>query len=255
MTKAQGAVLVISDVIGDDLETIGSAPFYPDQSSYQDACDVLSRYNLWEIIPSAIQALMEKGRAGEVEDTPKEANPSVDHFVIGNNRKALRKAKATAESLGMKAWIMTSRLKGEAREVAKAIISIGKEILKARKTSEQPICLLFGGETTVNVRGEGKGGRNQELGLAALREIGSCSGLLLLSAGTDGIDGNTEAAGALVDAASWKRAEELNLSVAHFLEQNDSFRFLEQTGGLIITGPTGTNVMDIVILLIGGHGS
>jgi len=255
MTKAQGVVLVISDVIGDDLETIGSAPLYLDRSTYEDVCAVLSRYNLWDKIPSAVQILMEKGRAGEVEDTPKEANSRVDHFVVGNNRKALRKAKRKAESLGMKAWIMTSRLEGEARDVAKSIIAIGREIRKSKKSSELPVCLLFGGETTVTVRGDGKGGRNQELCLAALKEIGSCGGLLLLSAGTDGVDGNTQAAGALVDAASWKRARELRLSLDDFLERNDSFRFLEQTGDLIVTGPTGTNVMDIAILLIGGNES
>jgi glycerate 2-kinase len=253
-TKARGVVLVISDVIGDDLETIGSAPLYRDRSSYSDVCDILSRYNLWEKIPAAVRTLVEGGRAGEGEDTPKEASPCIDHLLIGNNRKALKKAKEQAESLGMKAYILTSRLEGEARDVAKSLIAIGREILKDRKPSEPPVCLLFGGETTVTVRGSGKGGRNQELCLAALQEIGNRDGLLLLSAGTDGIDGNSEAAGALVDAACWKRARELGLSIDDYLERNDSSRFFEQTGGLIRTGPTGTNVMDIVILLIGRNG-
>lgn len=250
MTKARGVVLVISDVIGDDLETIGSAPLYRDRSSYADVCAILSRYNLWEKIPAAVRNLVERGRPGEGEDTPKEANPRIDHLVIGTNRKALKKAKEQAESLGMKAWILTSRLEGEARAVAKTLVAIGSEILKNRKALEPPVCLLFGGETTVTVRGMGKGGRNQELCLAALQEIGNREGLLLLSAGTDGIDGNSEAAGALADAACRKRAQELGLSIDDCLNQNDSFRFFEQTGGLIRTGPTGTNVMDIVILLL-----
>ncbi|OPY90726.1 MAG: putative hydroxypyruvate reductase [Syntrophus sp. PtaU1.Bin208] len=252
MTKARGVVLVISDVIGDDLETIGSAPLYRDRSSYSDVSDILSRYALWERMPEAVRALVEKGRAWEIEDTPKTANPNIDHFVVGSNRKALRKAKEKAESLGMKTHIVTSRMKGEAREVAKSIVSIGREILVNRSPGQSPLCLLFGGETTVTVRGKGKGGRNQELCLAALREIRDSRGLLLLSAGTDGIDGNSEAAGALVDAALWKRARELNLSVEDFLERNDSSPFLEQAGGRIVTGPTGTNVMDMAILLIGG---
>lgn len=253
-TKARGVVLVISDVIGDDLETIGSAPLYRDRSSYADVCDILSRYNLWEKIPAAVRTLVERGRAGEGEDTPKEANPRINHLLIGTNRKTLKKAKEQAESLGMKAYILTSRLEGEARAVAKSLIAIGREILKERKPSEPPVCLLFGGETTVTVRGSGEGGRNQELCLAALQEIGSRDGLLLLSAGTDGIDGNTEAAGALADAAGWKRAQEMGLSIDDYLERNDSSRFFEQTGGLIRTGPTGTNVMDIVILLVGRKG-
>jgi glycerate 2-kinase len=250
MTKARGVVLVISDVIGDDLEIIGSAPLYRDRSSYSDVCAILSRYHLWEKTPAAVRKLVERGRAGEGEDTPKEANLRIDHLLIGTNRKALKKAKEQAESLGMKTWIVTSRLEGEARAVAKSLVAIGSEILKTQKPSEPPACLIFGGETTVTVRGMGKGGRNQELCLAALQEIGNREGLLLLSAGTDGIDGNSEAAGALVDAACWKSARELGLSIDDYLERNDSFRFFEQTGGLIRTGPTGTNVMDIVIILL-----
>jgi len=255
MTKARGVVLVISDVIGDDLETIGSAPLYKDRSTGRDVCEILSRYGLWEKLPSAVRILMERTRAGEQEETPKEENPRIDHFVIGSNRKALRKTKMKAESLGMKTWIMTSRLQGEARDVAKALIALGREIRQTSESSNLPVCLLFGGETTVTVRGTGKGGRNQELCLAALKEIGNIPGLLLLSAGTDGIDGNTEAAGALADAEISKRAGELGLSIDDFLERNDSFQFFKQTGGLIVTGPTGTNVMDIAILLIGGNGS
>ncbi len=251
-TKARGVVLVVSDVIGDDLETIGSAPLYRDGSSYADVRDILFRYHLWEKIPAMVRKLVEGGNAGENEDTPKEANPRIEHLLIGSNRKALKKAKEKAEALGMKTRILTSRLEGEARTVAKSLVAIGGEILKTQIPSESPVCLLFGGETTVTVRGSGKGGRNSELCLSALQEIGSREGLLLLSAGTDGIDGNSEAAGALADAAGWERALELGLSLEDYLERNDAFRFFEQTGGLIRTGPTGTNVMDIVILLIAG---
>jgi len=255
MTKARGVVLVLSDVIGDDLETIGSAPLYKDRSTIEDVRDILARYGLWEKAPAALRVLMEQGPAGKMEETPKAANPGIDHVVVGSNRKALRRAKEKALSLGLEAHLVTDRLKGEAREAAKSIVAMGRKFLASRMPEQPPLCLLFGGETTVTLRGNGKGGRNQELCLAALREIRDQGGLLLLCAGTDGIDGSSEAAGALVDASVWTRAREMNLSLDDFLDRNDSSSFLERTGGVIVTGPTGTNVMDISILLVGGNES
>ena len=147
---------------------------------------------------------------------------------------------------------MSTRLRGEAREVAKALVAIGEEILATGQPFAPPVCLLFGGETTVKVRGRGEGGRNQEMCVAALREIGDRRGLLFFSAGTDGIDGKSEAAGALVDHASFARAREMGLRIDDFLQQNDTNKLLARTGDLVITGPTGTNVMDITMLFIGG---
>jgi len=251
-TAAQGIVLVISDVIGDDLETIGSAPLYYDRSSYRDTYAILSRYGLWEGVPTDIRLLIERGLAGDLEETPKSLPSHIDHTIIGSNIGSLIKAKEKAQSMGIETHIISSRLRGEAREVARAIISIGEEILMTGNPFNSPVCLLFGGETTVTVRGEGKGGRNQEMCLAALKEIRNREGLLFFSAGTDGIDGNSNDAGAMVDHRSYKRALELGLNLDDYLSHSDSNRFFKQTGDLIHTGPTGTNVMDITMLFIQG---
>ena len=254
VTKARGVVLVISDVIGDDLETIGSAPFYEDRSTFSDVGAILSKYNLWDRIPNAVKALVEKGLDGQVEETPKEPPSRIEHMIIGNNRKALQGAKEKAVSLGLNAHIMTSRLRGEAKEIAKAIVAMGEEIVMTRSPFDIPVCLIFGGETTVTVQGDGKGGRNQEMCLSALREIGHRPGMVFLSAGTDGIDGNSEAAGAVIDSRSFQRIQEFRLSIDDYQRRNDSTSLFKQTGDLIITGPTGTNVMDITLLLIGEKG-
>jgi hydroxypyruvate reductase/glycerate 2-kinase len=165
---------------------------------------------------------------------------------------ALKAAKEKAESLGLDSHIMSSRLRGEAREVVKGIISIGEEILMSKNPFDHPVCLLFGGETTVTVRGRGKGGRNQEMCLAALKEIGDRKSLLFLSAGTDGVDGNSEAAGALVDHLTYDYVRKHGMRIDEYLYHNDSNGLFARTGDLIITGPTGTNVNDITIMVIGG---
>lgn len=253
MTKARGVVLVISDVIGDDLETIGSAPFYRDGSTFRDVWDIMLKYNLCDRVPATVKAIIEEGLGGHSVETPKEPPLNIEHFIIGNNMKALQAAREEALSLGMNPYIMTSRLRGEAREAARAIISIGEEVAMTRNPFDPPACLIFGGETTVTVHGEGKGGRNQEMCLSALREIGNRPNMVFLSAGTDGIDGNSEAAGAVVDCDSYHKSQALGLRIDEYLENNDSNRLFEQTGDLIITGPTGTNVMDMTILLIGAN--
>ena len=250
--KARGVVLVISDVIGDDLETIGSAPLYRDCSTFRDAWDIISAYGLSDQAPAAVKDIMEKGLVGRSEETPKEPPSQIEHIVIGSNRNALQKAKERSLSLGLAAHIMTSRLRGEAKEIARAIVAMGEEVLMTQSPFDAPVCLIFGGETTVTVRGAGRGGRNQEMCLSALREIGDRPEMVFLSAGTDGIDGNSEAAGAVVDCRSLQRTRELDLNINDYLSRNDSNSLFKQTGDLIITGPTGTNVMDITIFLVGG---
>ena len=250
LSRARGIVMVVSDVIGDDLEAIGSAPLFFDRSSYGDTHSILRKYGLWETAPESIRKTVQKGLAGEIEETPKAPSPLIDHFLIGSNLKILRKAKERAEALGIPARIMSSRLRGEAREVAQAILAIGEEIASTGNPFTSPVCLLFGGETTVTLRGDGMGGRNQEMALAALLEFQGNPRFLFLSAGTDGIDGHSDAAGALVDHESWKKAQELGLRIDDYLAQNDSYHFLKQTKDLILTGPTGTNVMDMTALLI-----
>ncbi len=252
-TKAKGIVLVISDVIGDDLETIGSAPLYFDRSTYKDAFNILEKYNIWNEIPEKVKEIIQKGIKGEIEDTPKKPNPNIKHYIIGNNFKALKSAQKKAQELGFNAKIMTSQLKGEAKEVAKVIVSIGKEIEKTGNPFNPNVCLLFGGETTVTVTGNGKGGRNQEMVLSALQEIKNDKSIVFLSGGTDGIDGNSDAAGAVVDFESYEKALEKNLKIDDYLKNNDSYNFFKKTGDLIITKKTGTNVMDITILIVKGE--
>jgi glycerate 2-kinase len=250
LSRARGIVLVISDVIGDDLEAIGSAPLFFDRSSYGDCLAILKKYGLWETIPESIRTVVEKGLAGELEETPKEPSPLIDHYFIGSNLKLLEKAKERAETLGIPARIMSSRLRGEAREAAKAIMALGEQIAATGQPFAPPVCLLFGGETTVTLRGDGMGGRNQEMALSALREFRGDPRFVFLSAGTDGIDGRSDAAGAVVDHTSWGKALALGLEIDHYLGRNDSHHFLKWTGDLIMTGPTGTNVMDMTALLI-----
>lgn len=250
-TKARGIVLVISDVIGDDLLTIGSAPMYYDTSTFEDAYNVLKKYNLMDKIPETVLQVILKGLKGEIPDTPKSENPNIKHYIIGSNLIALQKAKQKAEEK-IPAYILTSQLKGEAREVAKAVTAIGKEIKKSGNPFRPPVCILSGGETTVTVRGNGKGGRNQEFCLSALQEIKNIDNIVLLSGGTDGIDGNSDAAGAVIDKNSYEKAKQLNLNIDEYLNNNNSYNFFKQTGDLIITGATGTNVMDISILIVGG---
>lgn len=250
LTKAAGAVLVISDVVGDDLETIGSAPLFCDRSSYRDTFDILQKYDMWVRIPSNVKTVIEQGIAGKIEETPKEPNPRIAHFIIGSNLKGLLRGRDRGKELGIDTHIITSRLRGESREVAKIIVSMGEEIATTGNPFSTPVCLLFGGETTVTLRGSGRGGRNQEMCLAALREIRNRRGITFLSAGTDGIDGNSDAAGAVIDCGTYERSQALSLNPDEYLNNNDSHTFLKKTGDLTVTGPTGMNVMDMTILLI-----
>lgn len=248
--KAAGAVLVLSDVIGDDLATIGSGPLYCDPSTFADARKILTDHDLWQEIPENARTIIAEGCRGLRPDTPKAANPRLRHHLIGSNGHALEAARKEAEQEGLAVHIVTSRLQGEAREVARELIALATEIRESGTPFAPPVTLLFGGETTVTVAGSGRGGRNQELALAALLAIGDTAGIRLLAAGSDGIDGNSEAAGAVADASTLRRGRELGLDPLSFLANNDSNTFFSRTGSLVVTGPTGTNVMDIVILTI-----
>jgi hydroxypyruvate reductase/glycerate 2-kinase len=250
MTDARGVVLVMSDVIGDDLDTIGSAPLYRDRTTFQDVAEILKKYALWDRLPASVADLVREGVTGTVADTPKEENPLIDHFLVASNIKALEKAKETALSYEIPAHILSSRFRGEAREAAKAIAAIAEEIMASGNPFSPPVCLLFGGETTVTLQGDGRGGRNQEMCLSFLKEMTGREGWVFLSAGTDGIDGHSDAAGAVVDASTLQKVREMGLNMDDYLARNDSNSFFKQTGDLIITGPTGTNVMDLAILFI-----
>ncbi len=252
-TKAKGVVLVLSDVIGDDLETIGSAPLYFDRSSYEDAYKILEKYNLFEKIPDTVRSVILKGVNGQIEETPKKPPENIKHYIIGNNLLALKGAKEFFEKKGIKAYILTSQIEGEAKEVATVITAVAKDIKDKNSCFKPPVALLLGGETTVTVKGTGKGGRNQELVLSALKKIKDLCGIYILSAGTDGIDGVTDSAGAVADCRTYKKAKELELDIESYLNNNDSYNFFKKTEGLIKTGYTGTNVMDIIILFVEGE--
>lgn len=244
--------LMLSDVVGDRLDVIASGPFVPDPTTFQDACSTIQKYRL--IVPSSIEEHLEKGLHGKLKETPKSGDPvfgRVGNFVIGSNIQALEAAEEEAERLGYKTLILSSMVEGETREVAHVHTAIAKEILKSGRPIPCPACIITGGETTVTIRGTGIGGRNQEFCLASAIDIfGLPQRVVIASAGTDGNDGPTEAAGAIVDPLTCLRGKKEGLDAGSFLENNDSYSFLERTGDLLFTGPTRTNVMDVRFMLL-----
>lgn len=251
MTAAKGVVLVLSDVIGDDLSVIGSGLLYYDFSTYEDVRRILDQYHLTSQLPPTVYAAIQMGLTQQLPETPKLLRKDIEHIIIGNNALAVTAAYKKAVSMGFRAEISTNSLCGEARETARSIANHVRKLDTEDHSHLRPICLIFGGETTVTVRGNGKGGRNQEFCLSALSELREWPHYTLLSAGTDGIDGNTDAAGAMVDASSYRRAKELGLDIHDFLNRNDSYTFFKQTGDLFFTGLIGTNVGDIVLVWMG----
>ena len=246
--------LILSDVIGDPLDAIGSGPTVPDPTTYQDALEVLRRYRLADRVPPRIRRHLERGARGEVPETPKAGDACFTrtrHLIVGNNLQSLLAARARAERLGFRTLLLTTALQGESRDVGRALAGILLEMRRSGHPLSPPACLLLGGETTVTVRGRGTGGRNQELVLAAADAIAGGSGLVVFSAGTDGTDGPTDAAGAIADGETRARAKGLGLDPSRALEDNDSYHFFTRLGDLVTTGPTLTNVMDVIILLAG----
>ncbi len=236
-TKAEGVVLVVSDVIGDDLEAIGSAPLYKDGTTREEAISILQNAGLWRNVPAHVRALLRDPRC----ETPKRKRKGVAHHIVGNNEKALAAAAKKAEELGMQTRIVTDRLEGEVEAVAERIV---REILDA-PVSDRPLSLLFGGEPTVEVAGTGKGGRNQHLALLVLKKIRHHPRITFLSGATDGIDGNSEAAGGVVEAEDY--APDMLLAIENY----DAYHYLKKHDALLVTGPTDTNVMDLMIAIKG----
>jgi glycerate-2-kinase len=244
------STLLLSDVIGDDPSVIGSGPTTPDPTTFADAEAVLERALIREAVPHSVRDLLARGRNGELQETVKPGDPAARqtcNTVIGSNRTALEAAAAEATLLGYYAIVREAPLAGDTREAARRWYDDVKRELRLRPPGRY--CLLAGGETVVKVRGPGKGGRNQELALALVPMIADSS-LAILSAGTDGIDGSSNAAGAFVDGTSNRRAKESGLDARAFLRANDSYSFFERLGDLLVCGPTGTNVMDLKIAVI-----
>jgi glycerate-2-kinase len=249
--------LVISDVVANDLGTIASGPTAGDASTFAEARAILECYGLWDSVSAMIRARIEDGERGQVPETLKEGDPvfgRVATFVIGDNMTALRAAKHEAEKRGFEPIFLSSSDGGEARRTAAGYAAFLAELACSASRLPRPLCLLAGGELTVTVKGRGRGGRNTEFVLAALTEMAKTGveGLewLILSLGTDGIDGPTDAAGAWGDPRTVNTARALGLNPAEYLDDNDSYGFFKQTGNLIVTGPTGTNVMDLRVFLL-----
>ena len=246
--------LMLSDVIGDRLDVIASGPTSPDPTTYDDALKVMKKYGLTDKSPAGILDVINKGAGRMIPDTPGEGNvifERVENIIIGSNRLALDAAKQRAEELGFNADIISSELTGEARDAAKWLAEkVRKHGSAGARKGKRPLCLISGGETTVTVKGNGLGGRNTEFALAFSMEIEGEKGVVLLSAGTDGTDGPTDAAGAIVDGETIKKAKASGIDPASYLNNNDSYNFFKEVDSLLITGPTGTNVMDLQIVLL-----
>jgi glycerate 2-kinase len=233
--------LILSDVIGDDLDVIGSGPTVPDRSTLADARAIFEKYGIGNKLPAAAQ------------ETPKPGDrifAKTHNVIVGSNALAVDAAEVEARRLGFHTLVLSTFLEGEAREIARVHSAIAKEIRATGRPVKTPACVISGGEPTVTVRGNGLGGRNQEFALASALDIAGLQNVLILSAGTDGTDGPTDAAGAIADGTTLVRAQALGLNAAAFLANNDSYRFFEATGDLIKTGPTGTNVADIQLVLV-----
>ena len=243
---ARVVTLALSDVVGDQLDVIGSGPTAPDASTFADALSVLDRYNLRRRVPKNVREKLEQGTS----ETPKPGDPlfrHVENLIVGSNQKSLDAAAAKAKTLGYRTLILASTIEGETRDIARTHAAIARQLRLSGQPVRTPACIVSGGETTVTIRGEGKGGRNQEFALAAAIDIAGLKDTLILSAGTDGTDGPTDAAGAMADGETCARS---GTDAAKALAENNSYPFFEALGDLVVTGSTGTNVMDLHLVLV-----
>jgi glycerate-2-kinase len=248
---ARVVTLAVSDVVGSAPDVIASGPTVPDPTTFADALDVLEGYEVTG--PSTAIAYLHAGADGQAPETPKPGDPAFERataHVIAGSADALRGAEAEAERLGWRAEIVADDMEGEAREVARQIATLARERQSGLRSGAPPLALLLGGETTVTVRGSGTGGRNQELALALAIELEGRDGIVTASLGTDGTDGSTDAAGGIVDGETVSRGAARGMDAHESLARNDSHPFLRATGDLLVTGPTGTNVCDVVLVLI-----
>jgi hydroxypyruvate reductase len=246
--------LILSDIVGDPLDAIASGPTAPDPTTYQDALGILDRYRLRGEVPASIRARLEAGARGEVPETPKPDDPlfaRVTSVIVGSNIQALEAARAEAGRVGLAPMILSSSIEGETRDVARVHAAIAREIRSTGNPLPPPACVISGGETTVTLRGSGTGGRSQEFALAAALDIAGLSRVVILAGGTDGTDGPTDAAGAIVDGETCARAAALGLDPRAALQANDSYPFFRALGDLLVTGPTNTNVMDVRLVMVG----
>ncbi len=255
-TPATLLSLVLSDVVGSPLDVIASGPTVPDRSSWADAWDVVERRGLQAALPDQVLEHLRAGLAGQIADTPKASDAAfalTQTLVIGDNAIAAQAAQQRATELGFNARVLTTFLEGEAREVAKVAVAFGREVVAHGRPVAAPACLILGGETTVTLRGQGTGGRNQELALAAaltLDRLPEKQRIVVVSLATDGTDGPTNSAGGLVDGTTVGRGSAIGIDAATHLADNNSNPYLEAVDDLLVTGPTQTNVNDLVFVFV-----
>lgn len=245
--------LLLSDVVGNPLDVIASGPTAPDTSTFADAYALLERHGLVEEAPRAIVEHLRRGVRGEIADTPKPGDPIFDRTqnqIVASNALAARAAAHAAADLGFNPLVLSTYVEGEAREVAKVLVAVGREILASERPVQRPACIIAGGETTVTVRGEGKGGRNQEMALMAAICLEGIQDVAVVCLATDGTDGPTDASGALADGQSVARARALGLDPWDHLERNDAYPFFAPLDDLLLTGPTNTNVNDLSFVFV-----
>jgi glycerate-2-kinase len=245
--------LILSDVVGDPLDFIASGPTVPDSTSFDDAVKVLQKYNLWEKAPDSVRKVLSTGKKGLIPETPKAGDrvfKKVTNVVVGNNRSSSQAACENLRSSGLNTLLLTATLEGEARQVGIILASTAREVLASGNPVKKPAGIIAGGETTVIVTGKGKGGRNQEIPLAAASRLADSNGVAIASLSTDGIDGPTDAAGAVADGKTLERAMKAGMHPDNYLADNDSYHFFSKLGDLIFTGSTGTNVNDISVIVV-----
>lgn len=247
--------LILSDVVGDDLDVIASGPTVPDTSTFNDCIRIIDKYQILEKLPEPVRNHFTAASEGKAEETPKKDHPAfhkTKSMVIGCNYDAITAAGEEAKKRGYSTLILSSYVEGETESVAKVHAAIARQIHETGQPVSAPACILSGGETTVTLKGNGKGGRNQQFVLCCVRRIAGPFPTVILSGGTDGNDGPTDAAGAIADNLTLEKADGKNLKIDDYLKQNDSYHFFQKLNDLVITGPTNTNVMDIRLILIPG---
>lgn len=244
--------LVLSDVIGDPLDAIASGPTTPDPTNFSQALSILEKYNILQSVPEGALKFLYEGENGIRPETPKQGDPVFEktfNLIIGTNRLALEACKEKAEELKLNPYIIDDKVQGSSSDVAEFIVKTSLKY-KNDKNVSKPVCLLFGGEPTLKMTGKGLGGRNQHLALLCGIMVQNYPGITLLSAGTDGTDGPTDAAGSVVDSETVSSAIAKKIDPEKYLKEFDSYNFFKKTGGHIITGPTMTNVMDIIVSIV-----
>ena len=253
---AELCTLILSDVVGDDLDIIASGPTVPDPDTFQNAVATIERYGIAKRLPDAVMKYLARGAAGEIPETPKPDAICFDrayHLIVGSNRQCVQAARREAETRGYHTLVLSSLMEGETRDVARVHGAMGREILATDNPIGSPACLISGGETTVTLKGNGRGGRNQEFALAAALDIEGAREVVILSGGTDGTDGPTDAAGAIADGYTTTRAKAAGMDPWQHLVDNDAYPLFERLGDLLLTGPTNTNVMDLRLVLASGE--